>query len=197
MWIFSTWLCGWYGSNTATPGLTWPFLLTFGGIGQFICGMWCFPARDTLGTVFHSTWGALFVALGLNFVFNGALVTRYTAGEEVAMWFVTLAAITLVCTVGAVSKDLAFCLTAAFTTVGCVLVFGGWFAGDKINPLRSIKAGGYFLMVASLFALWRCASWLIEESFLGNYLPSLRSALFYKQAAVRVPIGEPGVRKGQ
>jgi len=199
MWLLSTWLCGWYGSDTTTPAFNWALWLTFGGLGQFLAGMWCFPARDKLGSVYHTMWGAFFIALGLVYGFGGNVLVgfdRFAANPNLAMWLVTLGAVSIVCAIAAAGRDLGFFCNALLTAVGCVLAFGGWFSSDVSGP-RSLRASGYFFMVASLFALLRCAVYLIEESFLQNYVPTALHPMSLRQAAVRIPIGEPGVRKGQ
>src|SRR4051794_11084112 len=39
-------IAGWYGNHTTTPLVLAPLALTFGGIGQFLAGMWAYRARD-------------------------------------------------------------------------------------------------------------------------------------------------------
>src|SRR5205823_13948107 len=57
-------LAGWWGSETSTPYLA-PFAATFGGLAQFMAGMWSFRARDVLATAMHGMWGAFWIAWGI------------------------------------------------------------------------------------------------------------------------------------
>ena len=57
-------LAGWYG-NTSTPGYLFPFALTFGGIAQFLAGMWSYRARDVIATAMHGMWGSFWVGYGI------------------------------------------------------------------------------------------------------------------------------------
>ena len=46
-------LANWYG-KASTAMYVAPFALAFGGIGQFLAGMWSYKARDTIATVVHT-----------------------------------------------------------------------------------------------------------------------------------------------
>ncbi|MER6874717.1 GPR1/FUN34/YaaH family transporter, partial [Amycolatopsis sp. NPDC000673] len=41
-------LAGWFGDSTSTPLLLAPFAFAFGGVAQFLAGMWSYRARDAL-----------------------------------------------------------------------------------------------------------------------------------------------------
>src|SRR6059058_3217057 len=57
-------LAGWWG--TPTSGLTLaPFAAMFGGLAQFLAGMWAYRARDAVATLAHGTWGAFWLAYGI------------------------------------------------------------------------------------------------------------------------------------
>src|SRR5207302_153343 len=88
-------LAGWYG-NTATPGYLFPFALTFGGVAQFMAGMWAYRARDAVATAMHGMWGSFWVAFGiLNLMFvTNALVEPKPKFPELGFWFIALGAIT-------------------------------------------------------------------------------------------------------
>src|SRR3954453_7516583 len=57
-------LAGWYG-NTKSPTLLFPFAAAFGGVAQFIAGMWAYRARDGLATAMHGMWGSFWMAYGV------------------------------------------------------------------------------------------------------------------------------------
>lgn len=63
-WISSTWVANWWGSSHSTS-VIFPFLTFFGGLAQFIAGMYGFQARDVLITVIHGMWGSFWMSLGL------------------------------------------------------------------------------------------------------------------------------------
>src|ERR687884_1191294 len=45
-------MAAWYG-NASTPGYLFPFAAMFGGLAQFLAGMWAYRARDGVATAMH------------------------------------------------------------------------------------------------------------------------------------------------
>ena len=56
-------MAGWYGTG-GTPLVLYPFVLTAGGLAQFLAGMWSYRARDGLATAVHGIWGSFWLAFG-------------------------------------------------------------------------------------------------------------------------------------
>jgi succinate-acetate transporter protein len=50
-------LAGWYGDNNSSIYFA-PFAAVFGGVAQFLAGMWAYKARETLATAMHGMWGS-------------------------------------------------------------------------------------------------------------------------------------------
>src|SRR4051812_19689486 len=94
--IVASQLAGWWG-DADSPLYLAPFAATFGGIAQFMAGMWAYRARDAVATAMHGTWGAFWIAYGvLNIlVAAGALRAASPAWHdpELGFWFFALAAI--------------------------------------------------------------------------------------------------------
>ena len=71
----------------------------FGGVAQFMAGMWAYRVRDAIATAMHGMWGSFWIAFGiLNLLVMCGEDARPPAGSvsdpAFAMWFWTLAAIT-------------------------------------------------------------------------------------------------------
>jgi len=205
-WIFATWYADWYGSNI-TPVRVGSFILLFGGLAQFLAGMACFPARDNWASVMHTTWGAFFSAWGIYAILVAqnalTLPLKYGSQQEIAMMLVCMAAIDLMLCLTSYHRDLILMITLLFHFIGDVLMFGGFFDsntdsgnGDD-NPVRTIKAGAYFWIVSSLIGLYRCLTWLVLENFQHSWLPVFATPHEKAAPRVRVPVGEPGIKKGQ
>jgi succinate-acetate transporter protein len=65
-----------------TGGLTFVGMaLFYGGLGQFVAGMWEFRNRNTFGATAFSSYGAFWMGLGILFVFD--VIGRPTGG---ALW---------------------------------------------------------------------------------------------------------------
>jgi len=57
-------LTGVYG-GAKTDGELWPFAAMFGGVAQFLAGMWAYRVRDTIATAMHGMWGSFWIAWGI------------------------------------------------------------------------------------------------------------------------------------
>jgi hypothetical protein len=56
-WITSSYIANWWG-GPESPTIFFPFVGLFGGLAQFIAGLYGFKARDTLVTVINTMWGS-------------------------------------------------------------------------------------------------------------------------------------------
>lgn len=160
--IVGTWLASWYG-NEVTPLIIWPFILTFGGLGQFASGMWAFKARDTLGSVFHTMWGSAWLAMGLFLAYAGAqesAVNRYAYNDAWAIWMVPLSVLTYVLTAAAVYRDMVWAGITFTLATGSLLGVLGWF----IHEPAVLKLTGYFWIVSSAMATYRVALYVLHEA---------------------------------
>lgn len=173
--VFSAYLAEWYGTD-ATATVIWPFLLTFGGIGQLAAGMWSFHARDTLNSVLHTTWGAFWAALAIyyalvatqqgtataqgsqNFIPDEG--TRWGHLQNFAIWQVPLAAITSICMCAALRRDKLASIIYALMAVGSALSVIGWFT----TTTSVLKIAAYFWLASSLASLVRVFDKLVGES---------------------------------
>lgn len=63
-WITATFIARWWGSEES-PTIFFPFVAFWGGLGQFIAGLFGYAARDTLITVIHVLWGSFWMSIGL------------------------------------------------------------------------------------------------------------------------------------
>ena len=63
-WITAAYIAEWYG-NKDSPLIFFPFVAFWGGLGQFVAGLFGYAARDTLVTVIHVLWGSFWMSVGL------------------------------------------------------------------------------------------------------------------------------------
>jgi succinate-acetate transporter protein len=167
--MVAAYLAGWYGQSQGTTAVLSnlaPFALTFGGIAQFLAGMWCYRARDGIGTAMHGMWGAFWIAFGIFFILVGAgalHVVTSAAGKEMvpySYWFYTLAVITACGAFAAVFKNAG--LTAVLTTlaIGSALVAIGFSSGVTVW----YRVGGYALVVSAALAVYTALALMLEEA---------------------------------
>ena len=57
-------MAGWWGTPDSGLALA-PFAAMFGGLAQFLAGMWAYRARDAIATAMHGTWGSFWLAYGI------------------------------------------------------------------------------------------------------------------------------------
>jgi len=195
-------IAGWYG-NAKTPLYLWPFALAFGGVGQFLAGMWAYKARDVLATAVHTMWGSFWIAYG---ILNLMFATHTLAAPAVpyksvdfGYWFFALAIVTASCAVASLAESIGIfavlsTLAAGSGILAGALIFGshGWFT-----------VAGWVLVFSAGFA-WYTATAMMLAATAGRTIFPLgkfkRSANVPGQEPMR-PIqlewAEPGVKMGQ
>lgn len=203
--MVGAWMAAWYGS-VLTPLTLFPFVLTAGGLAQFLAGMWSYRARDGLATAVHGMWGTFWLAFGLLFVFVPAGAFPAVIGPRIGvadpafgMWFVPLCIITAVCALAALAENLGMATVLTLLTLGSGFAAAGFFAGSS----WPIRVAGWMFVLAAAAAIYTAAAMMLENSFRRTMLPLGRSRM-----AERLPVrrgtrpleyryGQPGVRIGQ
>lgn len=197
-------LAGWYGKATTAMYFA-PFALAFGGLGQFLAGMWSYKARDTIATVVHTMWGSFWIAYGILWLMIGSKALALPAGAAsthlvgVGMWFVMLALLTAICAIAAVAKNLGVFATTGLLSAGSALLAAGYLSGSH----TTVVVAGWVLVASVGAAIYTGAALMFADSYGRTILPLGK---FTKSANVpgRVishPIeyggGMSGVRVGQ
>lgn len=203
--MVGAWQAGWYGGAT-TPLILFPFALTFGGLAQFLAGMWSYRARDGVATAMHGMWGAFWLAFGLLFLlvdlgaFPVALAPSIgVSNPGFAFWFVVLSLITGLGAVAALGQSLALTAVLAPLAAGAGFTAAGFFAPST----WPIRVGGWLFVAAAVIAVYTAAAMMFEGSFGRTVLPL---AKYRKDANIpgrrdSLPLeyahGQPGVKAGQ
>src|SRR5437763_16046732 len=128
-------LAGWWGTPTSGLALA-PFAAMFGGLAQFLAGMWAYRARDGIATLAHGTWGAFWLAYGiLNILLAAHVLTAprpWYHNPEVGFWFFALAITTGIAAVAALTESIG--LTAVLSTLaaGARILAGAYIYGSHV-----------------------------------------------------------------
>jgi succinate-acetate transporter protein len=159
-------LAGWWGNAVVTPLELAPFAATFGGLAQFLAGMWAYRARDGLGTAMHGTWGAFWLAYGLVAagVATGRLPLATMASRAFGFWFIVLCVVTFFGTVAASRVSLALVVVLGLLTVGSGLLAAG-LVGDSIDVVR---AAGWVLVASAVAAFYTAGAMLLRDTWGGR-----------------------------
>lgn len=193
-------MAGWFGN--ATSGLyIFPFAATFGGLAQFVAGVWAYRARDGIATAMHGMWGSFWLAYGLLWGLQAVGDLKLPAGEfpELGFWFLVLGAITACGAIAAAFENLSICavlsalaIGAAFTAVFYLTGVEGW-----------KEAGGWVLLVSSWLAVYTAFSMMLEGAAgkvilpLGHLRKRANVPGRHEHLPLEFELGEPGVRHGQ
>ncbi|MGW4589725.1 acetate uptake transporter [Amycolatopsis thermoflava] len=197
-------LAGWYGDDVVTPLILAPFAFAFGGVAQFLAGMWSYRARDALATGIHGAWGAFWIAYGVYQLFVGlggvpAPSASPVAATAFGFWFVGLAAVTWTGVVAAAAENVAVTLVlltlATGATLFAIALIGGY------GLLETISA--YFLLVSAVLAWYTATAMVLEATYKRVVLPMGKRGApadvpgRTAKRTIQFQLGEPGVKVGQ
>jgi uncharacterized protein len=199
--IVATHMAKWYGGATS-PHYLFPFAAMFGGLAQFLAGMWAYRARDAVATAMHGMWGSFWLAYGiLNLLGTLGVLTIPATGKftELGYWFLVLAVITAIGALAATAENLGIFAVLATLAVGSAFA--------AIHALTGVGAweqvAGWVLIASAILAAYTAGAMMLHSAWGRVVLPlgrPVRAANIPGQA-VTVPLefehGEPGVRRGQ
>jgi uncharacterized protein len=193
-------IAGWYGNDQSAMYL-FPFAAMFGGLAQFLAGMWSYRARDGLATAMHGTWGSFWLAYGvLNLLFATGQLQEPKPFHELGFWFIALAAITLAGTAAAFLEG-GFGITAVLGTLTLGSTIFAIALLDGSSGLE--KTAGWIFLVSAVCA-WYMASAMMLAGAAGRIVLPLWKrdrALDHPGGrptrAIELEWGEPGVKHGQ
>jgi uncharacterized protein len=185
----------WFGNST-TDLLLVPFAAVFGGLAQFLAGMWAYKARDGLATAIHGMWGSFWMAYGILILlmsFGRAPAPAGVTFPELGYWFIILAAISWVCTGAAAAENKALVTVATFMAAGSTIAAIGLLTGTEGLMILT----GYLFIIAAI-AAWYAGSALLLNDAYGREVWRLgRSAHARQMPPITIGRGEPGVIHGQ
>ena len=189
-------LAGWYGGATS-PHLLFPFAAFFGGLAQFMAGMWAYKARDGLATAMHGMWGSFWMAYGLlNLLFALGVITPPTPNGlfvELGYWFIVLAVTTWIGTWVATAKSGALAGVLGFLAAGSTAMV----IACLIGSTAWAALAGWLFIAAAAIAWYTGTALMAEDGFGRPVLPVFKPGRAAHMPAFSSGIGEPGVRHGQ
>ena len=184
----------WYGT-TQTNMVLWPFAAFFGGLAQFLAGMWSYKARDGVATAMHGMWGAFWMAYGTLMVLVSAgkvtIPANGAAFPALGFWFIVLAAITWAGTAAASAESSVVANVLGFLAAGSTIAAIAELVG--VEGLRILA--GYLFIIAALIA-WYAATALMVNSAFRRVIMGLGSKRT-GSSGIQAGLGEPGVLHGQ
>jgi succinate-acetate transporter protein len=183
----------WFGDSTSL--YLFPFAAIFGGLAQFLAGMWAYRALDGVATAIHGMWGSFWMAYGvLNVIFAvGKLSPPTGPWPEIGFLFIVLAAITWVGVAAAAAENRGFVTLLTFLAAGSTTAAIGELTG--IESLMVVT--GWLFIIASLAAWYTGSALMLEEAFSHEVWSLGKGKHAREMAPFTTGIGEPGVIRGQ
>ena len=138
--------------------------LFYGGIVQFLAGMWEFKKANTMAATIFSSYGGFLVALGAILIPGVGIFGAIVAGTYNAilgLFFLIWTIFTGVLLLGALRTSLALMLVLLLLFVGYLFLTIGQFAGANLVLLR---IGGWFLILSAVAALYTALAELLRDA---------------------------------
>jgi uncharacterized protein len=194
-------MAGWYGS-AATPGYVFPFAAVFGGVAQFMAGMWSYRARDAVATAMHGMWGSFWIAYGILqlLLATGVLQTGGTLDHALGFWFIALCAITFSGMLGALAEG----------SIGLLAVLGTLAAGCGLAAVAFLggstgveHAAGWVFVISAALAWYTATGMMLKAAGGKIILPLFKTDMEANKPGaqptrpIELEWGEPGVKMGQ
>ena len=158
--MVAAYMAGWYGGADTLLYLL-PFVAIFGGVAQFLAGMWAFKARDGLATAAHGTWGSFWIAFGLLYllVAAGKIAAPPMLSPALGYWFIVLAAITWTCSLAAFAESVGLASVLIVLAVGSTLE-----AIARLTGMSGIQiAAGYAFVISAIIAWWVASAMILKR----------------------------------
>ena len=195
-------LAGWWGTPQSGLALA-PFAAMFGGLAQFLAGMWAYRARDAVATAMHGTWGAFWLAYGiLNILVAAGALTApkpWYHNPELGFWFFALAFVTGSGALASLAESVGLFAVLSTLAAGSGILAGSFIYGSHTWT----EVAGWVLVFSAGFA-WYVATAMMLAAASGRVvlpLGKLSRAANSPGRRVTRPIelewAEPGIRMGQ
>jgi succinate-acetate transporter protein len=194
-------MAGWYG-NASTPGYLFPFAAFFGGLAQFLAGMWAYRARDAVATAMHGMWGSFWMAYGTLqlLLATHVLTTGGTLDHALGFWFIALCAITFSGMLGAMAEG----------NGGVTAVLGTLAAGSGVAAVAFLNGGntimhtaGWVFVISAALAWYTATAMMLKAAAGRVVLPLFKPDMEANKPGgtptrpIQLEWGEPGVKMGQ
>ena len=144
-----------------------PLALFYGGLGQFMAGMWEFRKGNTFGSTAFSTYGAFWLAFAFYEWFFAAKVAPSAAGTATGLFLLVFAVVTVYLTVAALRTTGA--VLAVFVLLSLTFIF--LTIGELAGSTAIGKIGGWIGIVTAVVAFYASFAGVVNSTFKRAVLP--------------------------
>lgn len=146
-------------------GMVLPLGIFYGGMAQFMAGMWEFKKGNTFGSTAFSSFGAFWIALGTMIILENAGIIASVPKEGLAVFLIAWGIFTAYMFIG--TLKLTRTLQMVFLTL--TILFFLLAAGEFNTTIH--KIAGYEGILCALSALYTSAAIVINETWGRDVLP--------------------------
>jgi hypothetical protein len=172
-------------------------------VAQLLAAMWCYRARDGVGTAMHGAWGSFWIAWGI-LAASAALGLRppllLGTDPSFAWWFIVLAAITAMGALASLGQNLAMFVTLGALTAGSVFAALAFYG---VGTSWTFTTAGWVLVGSAGAAFYTASAMMLAESFGRTILPTGMLSMSGNLPGgkpvhpIEYPQGMPGAKVGQ
>ena len=141
--------------------------LAYGGIAQFLAGMWEFKNNNTFGATAFSSFGAFWISLWLLDVFYAKDIPEAQLGDAVGLYLIAWGIFTTYMWIASFRVSVA--VNAVFLLLAITFFLLG--LGDTSGTEDIGKAGGYCGLVTALVAWYASFAVVTNKTFDRDVLP--------------------------
>ncbi|KAH9963646.1 GPR1/FUN34/yaaH family-domain-containing protein [Russula dissimulans] len=144
-----------HARHITVPNVVVGMALFYGGLAQFLAGMWEFAAGNAFGATAFTSYGAFWLSFATLLIPNSGIGDAYSADarmEENAIGIYLLAwmIVTFLFFVGALRRSVGLTALFLFLTLTFMLLA----IGALVNKANVTKAGGYVGVATALIAYY-------------------------------------------
>jgi succinate-acetate transporter protein len=145
--------------------------LAYGGLGQFLAGMWEFRNRNTFGATAFSSFGAFWIGFGLYFVFGTVGRAALLLSGDGAIWFLFCWAVfTTYMWVASLRTNGAVMLVFLLLALTFYALWLGALGNDAAGNSWT-KVGGYLGLATAIVAFYASFAGVVNSTFGRTVLP--------------------------
>jgi succinate-acetate transporter protein len=158
-------------SATATP-VVLGMAIAFGGLGQFMAGMWEFRTGNTFGAVAFTAYGAFWISFFFLVTFDAKLIPASEAGSALGLYLWAWAIFTGVMFL--CSFHAARAVSVVFILLTLTFVFLG--IGNSGGSTSTVHVGGWIGLATAAAAVYTAAGEILHASWGRDIIPLGRPA---------------------
>jgi succinate-acetate transporter protein len=200
--IYGSWLATTWG-GAKSPESFFPFILLFGGAGQFGAALWSYRARNAVGAALHGSWAAFWLGIGVMYLMETtktiAVPLPGARFEALGQWWMYMAVVTWSTAFAALSRSPGGFLAQATLATGASIAAASMMTGSS----GWIDVAGWLFVAAAGLGFYVGAALMLDNVYGIVVLPLLhwrrRGNVPGREPAepVEYEHGDPGVKVGQ